>query len=106
MPKKQARALSRKENGALPHRLKSENLPGGLFYFEDELIVKGVLQARVITGAGWLLEFLKVSAGEVGYNDLSAFTHNSANPTPPRRASAARRKNNIKKRQDCLPELI
>ena len=53
------------ENGALPQRRRTENLPGGLYYFEDELETNGVLKARVITAAGWLLEFLKLDAGEI-----------------------------------------
>ncbi|HEY0460304.1 MAG TPA: AraC family transcriptional regulator [Pyrinomonadaceae bacterium] len=55
------------ETRALPNRRKSENLPGGLYYFEDELEIDGVLKACVITSAGWLLEILKLDAGEVSF---------------------------------------
>jgi AraC-like DNA-binding protein len=55
------------ENAGLPQRHKSENLPGGLYYFEDELEVTGALNADVITSAGWLLELLKLEAGEISF---------------------------------------
>ena len=63
MPKKQTIAAKTD----LPRRRKSENLPGGLYYFEDDLAVKGVLQGNVITADGWLLEFLKLDAGEISF---------------------------------------
>ncbi len=55
------------EKGDLPQRRRTENLPGGLYYFEDNLETGGVLTANVITSAGWLLEFLKLEAGEVSF---------------------------------------
>lgn len=72
MPKKQTiagnRAFSpRSENSDLPRRRKTENLPGGLYYFEDNLEIKGFLAADVITCAGWLLELLNLSAGEISF---------------------------------------
>lgn len=51
----------------LPERRKTENLPDGLYYFEDELEIEDVLKANVITSAGWLLELLKLNAGEVSF---------------------------------------
>jgi AraC-like DNA-binding protein len=54
-------------NDRLPQRRKTENLPDGLYYFEDELECEGVLKANVITCAGWLLELLKIEAGEVSF---------------------------------------
>ena len=56
-------------NGALPQRRRSENLPEGLYYFEDELVIDGVLEARVVTATGWLLELLKLDAGEISFLD-------------------------------------
>jgi AraC-like DNA-binding protein len=56
------------ENARLPQRRKTENLPDGLYYFEDELETEGILPACVITGAGWLLELLKLDAGEVSFS--------------------------------------
>lgn len=68
MTKKQlATQPPKNEKGDLPQRRRSENLPGGLYYFEDELAVTGVLEARVITATGWLLEFLKLDAGEISF---------------------------------------
>ncbi|HVE58547.1 MAG TPA: AraC family transcriptional regulator [Pyrinomonadaceae bacterium] len=57
----------RSEKGDLPERRKTENLPDGLYYFEDELEIESVLKANVITCAGWLLELLKLDAGEVSF---------------------------------------
>ena len=51
----------------LPERRKTENLPEGLYYFEDELEIEGVLKANVITCTGWLLELLQLNAGEVSF---------------------------------------
>jgi len=55
------------ENARLPQRRKTESLPAGLYYFEDELETGGVLKANVITCAGWLLELLKIEAGEISF---------------------------------------
>lgn len=60
-------SLLKAEKGDLPERRKTENLPDGLYYFEDELEIEGVLRANVITCAGWLLEILKINAGEVSF---------------------------------------
>lgn len=51
----------------MPRRRKSENLPSGLHYFEDDLEIEGALSAEVITAEGWLLELLKLEAGEVSF---------------------------------------
>jgi len=51
----------------LPERRKTENLPEGLYYFEDELEIEGILKANVITCAGWLLELLELNAGEISF---------------------------------------
>jgi AraC-like DNA-binding protein len=60
--------FSRKsEKGDLPERRKTENLPDGLYYFEDELKTEQVLEANVITSAGWLLELVKLDAGEISF---------------------------------------
>jgi AraC-like DNA-binding protein len=39
-------------------------LPDGAYLFEDELDVKGLLTAKVITCAAWLLELYELKAGE------------------------------------------
>ena len=72
MPKNQTLAgnadfSQKSENGDLPKRRKTENTPDGLYYFEDDFEVKGVLKGDVITCAGWLLELLKLSAGEISF---------------------------------------
>jgi len=53
--------------GDLPERRKTENLAGGLYYFEDELQINGALEARVVTAAGWLLEIPEIEAGEISF---------------------------------------
>ncbi len=53
------------KNKNLPERRKTENLPGGLYYFEDSLDIEGVVPADVITGAGWLLEIFEIGRGEI-----------------------------------------
>lgn len=55
------------QNGDLPTRKRTENLPDDLYYFEDELEIKDVLTANVITCRGWLLELLQLKAGEVSF---------------------------------------
>jgi AraC-like DNA-binding protein len=54
-------------SGELPARRRTENLPDGLYYFEDALEIGGVLEASVITCAGWLLELLELEAGDVSF---------------------------------------
>jgi AraC-like DNA-binding protein len=61
------RFSQKSENGDLPERRKTENLPDDLYYFEDELEIKTVLNANVITCAGWLLELVKLDAGEISF---------------------------------------
>lgn len=68
MAKKQPVAQQiRTENGDLPQRRRSENLPEGLYYFEDALEITDALEARVITCDSWLLEFIKLDAGEISF---------------------------------------
>jgi AraC-like DNA-binding protein len=52
------------EGGALARR-KTELLPNGLYLFEDEVSVNGVIRASVITCAAWLLELYELRSGEV-----------------------------------------
>jgi AraC-like DNA-binding protein len=40
-------------------------LPDGAYFFEDQLEIKGVLTAKVITCAAWLLELYRLEAGEL-----------------------------------------
>jgi AraC-like DNA-binding protein len=61
------RFSQKSEKGDLPERRKTENLPDGLYYFEDELKIEQVLEANVITSAGWLLELVKLDAGEISF---------------------------------------
>lgn len=49
----------------MPTRRKGENLPGGLYIFEDELEAQSIFTANVITCAGWLLELVKLKTGEI-----------------------------------------
>ncbi len=53
------------DKGILPARRKTANLPDNLYFFEDELKNEGVLTAKVITCAGWLLELLELKRGEI-----------------------------------------
>lgn len=53
------------DKGILPARRKTANLPDNLYFFEDELKNEGILTAKVITCAGWLLELLKLKTGEI-----------------------------------------
>ena len=52
-------------DGGLLARRKTEFLPDGAYLFEDQLEVKGVLTAKVITCAAWLLELYELKAGEL-----------------------------------------
>ncbi len=52
------------EGGRLARR-KTNFLSDGAYLFEDELEVKGVLTAKVITCAAWLLELYELEAGEL-----------------------------------------
>lgn len=52
------------DGGAIARR-ETKFLPDGSYLFEDELEVHGVLDAAVITCAGWLLELLDLEAGEM-----------------------------------------
>ncbi|HKY28711.1 MAG TPA: AraC family transcriptional regulator [Pyrinomonadaceae bacterium] len=45
-------------------RLKTGFLPDGPYFFEDELEIDGFLNAKVITGAAWLLELYNLSSGD------------------------------------------
>jgi AraC-like DNA-binding protein len=53
------------EKGILPRRRKTENLPGGLYFFEDELDGISVSAGNIITCAGWLLELLELKSGRL-----------------------------------------
>lgn len=52
------------EGGALARR-KTELLPNGLYLFDDEVAVHGVITASVITCAAWLLELNELRSGEI-----------------------------------------
>jgi AraC-like DNA-binding protein len=58
-------ARPKPDNEILPQRRKTENLPGGLYFFEDELDGENVFEANVVTCAGWLLELSELSSGEI-----------------------------------------
>lgn len=62
---KKSDAPSPLDQGILPRRRKSENLPGGLYFFEDELDGNNVFNANIITCAGWLLELIELESGEI-----------------------------------------
>lgn len=62
---KKSDARSALDQGILPQRRKTENLPGGLYFFEDELDGNNVFQANIITCAGWLLELIDLESGEI-----------------------------------------
>lgn len=51
--------------GGVIARRKTRFLPDGAYLFEDDLEVQGVLTAKVITCAAWLLELYELKAGEV-----------------------------------------
>ena len=53
------------ERDILPQRRKTENLPGGLYFFEDEFDGNNVFNANIITCAGWLLELIELESGEI-----------------------------------------
>ena len=53
------------EKSVLPKRRKTENLPGGLYFFEDELDCISVPAGKIVTCAGWLLELLDLESGEI-----------------------------------------
>jgi AraC-like DNA-binding protein len=52
-------------DGGVIARRKTDFLPDGAYLFEDRLAVKGVLTAKVITCAAWLLELYELKAGEI-----------------------------------------
>lgn len=52
------------DDGSIVRR-RTEFLPDGTYFFEDELEANGVLPARVITCAAWLLELYELQAGEL-----------------------------------------
>jgi AraC-like DNA-binding protein len=52
-------------DGGTIARRKTGFLPDGAYLFEDALAIKGVLTAKVITGAVWLLELYELTAGEL-----------------------------------------
>ena len=53
--------------GVVLMRRSTRFLPDGAYLFEDHLEVQGVLTARVITCAAWLLELYELKAGEAFY---------------------------------------
>lgn len=52
-------------DGGIIERRATKVLPGKTYFFEDELDVKGFLEAKVIMCAGWLLELFEIKAGEI-----------------------------------------
>lgn len=60
-------SASQSRTGDLPARRRTENLPDGLYYFEDDLEIGGVLEAKVVTSAGWLLELFELKSGTVSF---------------------------------------
>lgn len=52
-------------DGGKMSRRKTAFLPGGAYVFEDELRVKGVLNATIIICAAWLLELFELKSGEI-----------------------------------------
>lgn len=62
---KESSAEIKFDKGILPHRRKSENLPSGLYFFEDEMSGMSVSAANIITCSGWLLEMLELKSGEI-----------------------------------------
>ena len=52
-------------DGGIIARRKTDFLPDGAYLFEDRLEVKGVLTAKVVTCAAWLLELYELKAGEI-----------------------------------------
>jgi AraC-like DNA-binding protein len=40
-------------------------LPDGAYFFQDDLDSSGVFSAKIVTGAGWLLEIVELEAGEI-----------------------------------------
>ena len=53
------------DGGGRMVRRRTRLLPDGSYLFEDELDVKGVLTAKVITCAAWLVELYELKAGEL-----------------------------------------
>jgi len=53
------------EGGGVIARRSTEILPERTYFFEDELKVKGFLEAKVILCAGWLLELFELESGEI-----------------------------------------
>jgi len=52
------------ENGIVTRR-KTDFLPDGAYFFEEELNVEGVFTAKIITCKAWLIEFYDLNAGEI-----------------------------------------
>ena len=52
------------ENGIVTRR-KTDFLPDGAYFFEEELNVEGVYTAKIITCKAWLIEFYDLNTGEV-----------------------------------------
>jgi len=52
------------ENGIVTRR-KTDFLPDGAYFFEEELDFAGVATAKVITCTAWLVEFYDLKAGEI-----------------------------------------
>ena len=53
------------DTGGIVARRKTRFLPDGAYLFEDDLRVHGVLTAKVVTCAAWLLELYELKAGEI-----------------------------------------
>ncbi len=52
-------------SGGAIARLATEILPGNTYVFEDELEIKGFLEAKVVICDGWLLELFELETGEL-----------------------------------------
>jgi AraC-like DNA-binding protein len=52
-------------DGGIIERRKTEFLPDGSYFFEDDLEINGILATTVIICAGWLLELFELEAGEL-----------------------------------------
>jgi len=62
--KKSARRFESGEGGIIERRT-TEARSGKTYFFEDELNIKGFLEAKVIMCAGWLLELFEIKSGEI-----------------------------------------
>lgn len=55
------------DDGGSLARCKTELRPDGLYLFEDELEIHGVLKATVVTCKAWLLELYDLRAGQLTF---------------------------------------